>query len=205
MYRPTPSGTSRFRAALIAHVFLAFGFPALASAQLWEDATESTIGLTAQWSNKVELADLDGAGRPDILIANGGNYNEAGSPERNRVFLNQGPGQPFAEVTRAVVGEIGDLARVVRARDLNGDGHTDILVGTTYETQSRLYSGDGSGGFTEVTATNLPSDRASIGDLEVGDVDGDGDMDVVLADWGPVQMATRSSSSILIPTAILIS
>jgi hypothetical protein len=36
-----------------------------------------------------------------------------------------------------------------------------------------------------VTATNLPRVKASIGDLEVGDVDADGDLDLVLADWGP--------------------
>jgi len=35
-----------------------------------------------------------------------------------------------------------------------------------------------------VTATNLPAAELSVGDLEVGDVDADGDLDVVLADWG---------------------
>ena len=77
------------------------------------------------------------------------------------------------------------LARVIKVRDVNADGSPDILVGTTYETQSQLYLGDGSGEFTNVTSTHLPKINASVGDLEFGDVDGDGDLDVVLADWGP--------------------
>jgi hypothetical protein len=153
---------------------------------LWRDVTAETIGVTAEWSNKVELADVDGDGRVDILFANGGNYNEP-SPdlEPNRIFLNQGPGKQFREITNDALGTLGDLARVIKVRDISGDGLPDILVGTTYQTQSRLYLGRGGGQFTEVTATHLPQAPASIGDLEFGDVDGDGDLDVVLADWGP--------------------
>jgi hypothetical protein len=36
-----------------------------------------------------------------------------------------------------------------------------------------------------VTSTYLPKIEASVGDLEFGDVEGGGDRDVVLANWGP--------------------
>ena len=151
---------------------------------LWFDITAGSIGETALWTNKVEIADVNGDGRPDLLFANGGNYSEPGKPEPNQVFINNGPGKRFTEKTAAVFGPAPDLARVIKARDFNGDGITDIVVGTTFQTQSRLYLGTGGGVFHEVTASHLPLQRLSVGDIEPGDVDGDGDLDLVLADWG---------------------
>jgi len=152
---------------------------------LWVDVTGEAIGKTAFWTNKVEIADLNGDGRPDLLFANGGDYSTPGTPEPNQVFLNTGPGFRFREATAEVLGTTPDLARVIKARDLNGDGLVDIVVGTTYQTQSRLFLGRGQGRFEEVTRPHLPAVLLSVGDLEVGDVDGDGDLDLVLADWGP--------------------
>jgi FG-GAP-like repeat len=151
---------------------------------LWTDVTSSALPPTKYWTNKVEIADLNADGRPDLLFANGGDYSTPGTPEPNQVFLNVGPGFKFEEATTRVLGPTPDLARVVKARDLNNDGLVDIVVGTTYQTQSRLYLGTGTGAFREVTATHLPQQPLSVGDLEPGDVDGDGDLDLVLADWG---------------------
>ncbi len=152
---------------------------------LWVDVTAEAIGKTGFWTNKVEIADINGDGRPDLLFANGGDYSTPGTPEPNQVFLHTGAGFRFREATAEVLGSTPDLARVIKARDLNADGHTDIVVGTTYQSQSRLYLGRGQGRFEEVTRTHLPAVPLSVGDLEVGDVDGDGDLDLVLAHWGP--------------------
>ena len=54
---------------------------------LWQDATASTIGTTGEYTNAVELADINGDGRVDILFANGGDYEQPGPPEFSRVFL----------------------------------------------------------------------------------------------------------------------
>jgi len=166
--------------------------PPTTTARLWTDVTAETIGETAQWTNKVEIADLNGDGRPDLLFANGGKYSEAGAPEPNLVFINNGPGRRFDNRTEAVFGPTPDLARVIKARDFSGDGIVDIVVGTTFQTQSRLYLGTGGGAFREVTATHLPQMPLSVGDLEPGDVDGDGDLDLVLADWGPGNNMTNA-------------
>jgi hypothetical protein len=157
---------------------------------LWEDVTDRVLVETAEWTNYVELADVDGDGRVDLLFANGGNYSEPGEPEPNRVFLNRG--DRFEEIR--ILGA-PDIARVIRVRDVNGDGHVDILVGTTYQTQSRLFVGPG---FDEVTESHLPRRLASVGDLEVGDVDGDGDLDIVLADWGPGNNMTNNGGLTLL-------
>ncbi|MEO7135305.1 MAG: VCBS repeat-containing protein [Vicinamibacterales bacterium] len=152
---------------------------------LWVDATATTLGATKYWTNKVEIADLNGDGRPDLLFANGGDYSTPGAPEPSQVFFNNGPGRVFREVTTEVLGTTPNLARVIKARDLNADGIVDIIVGATYQTQSRLFLGTGQGRFSEVTSTHLPAEPLSVGDLEPGDVDGDGDLDLMLADWGP--------------------
>jgi hypothetical protein len=156
-------------------------------AGLWEDGTKTTIGTTKglTWTNKVELADVNADGLVDVLFANGGDYDYPGEPAFSQVFLNQGPGQMFEEATQQVFGSTRMLARVIKVGDVNADGSPDVLVGTTFQTQSQLFFGDGSRNFTNVTKTHLPQINASVGDLEFGDADGDEDLDVVLADWGP--------------------
>ncbi len=151
---------------------------------MWFDVTDQAIGETALWTNKVDVADIDNDGDVDLLFANGGNYDVPGEPLMNQIFANDGNGV-FEDVSEQVLGDQGDLARVIKARDINGDGLPDIIVGTTFETQSRLFLGRGGLTFEEVTDSNLPQIDASVGDLEIGDVDADGDLDIVLADWGP--------------------
>ena len=107
-----------------------------------------------------------------MLFANGGDYDFPGEPAFSQVFLNQGPNQMFKEATKQVFGETRMLARVIKVGDVNADGSPDILVGTTFETQSQLFLGDSEGNFSNVTKTHLPQIKASVGDLEFGDVDG---------------------------------
>lgn len=152
-------------------------------AGLWEDATADTLGSTGEWTNEVEVADLDGDGRPDLLFANGAAYETPGPPIGSWVFLNRGPRQPFEDVSTEILGDFEGITRVIRVRDLNADSLPDIVLGTTYRTQSQLFLGTGVGTF-ELATDRFPQVPLSVGDLEIGDVDADGDLDVILADWG---------------------
>jgi hypothetical protein len=158
----------------------------------WVDDTEAMIGDIAEWSNKVELADIDADGDVDILIANGGDYDRPGTPVLSRVLVNDGTGR-FTDRSTDVLGDTPGLTRVIKVRDIDADGHVDIVLGATYQTQTRLLLGRGGLEFEDVTATRLPDAPTSLGDLEVGDVDADGDLDMLLASWGegnPMQGAT---------------
>jgi hypothetical protein len=151
---------------------------------LWIDATHTYLPVTAEWTNRAEVADINGDKQLDMLFANGGNYAEPGNAELSRVFINQGPDSKFKEVTQQIFGKEKYYTRVIKVRDINRDGIPDIIMGTTFQTQSQLYIGVGEGEFKNVTATQLPQIKLSVGDLELGDVDDDGDLDMILAHWG---------------------
>src|SRR3954469_13202569 len=91
--------------------------PRLAVAQVWQDATARCVGTTAEWSNKIEVADLDGDGNIDILIANGGNYSSKGTPQPTRIFRNLGawdqPGTRCTEISATAIGGFTGLSRVI--------------------------------------------------------------------------------------------
>jgi hypothetical protein len=183
---PSPSsttgpGTAATASAVVSPTASPSVAPSPTPAALWTDATADTIGTTAEWSNKVEIADVTGDGRPDILFANGGDYESPGEPEPLRVFDNGSGG--FSEVTTDIFGEARFLSRVVKVADVDGDDDADIVVGGTYATPTRLYRGAGDGTYAQ-DAEGAPDTPMSIGDLEAGDVDADGDLDLVLADWG---------------------
>jgi len=159
-----------------------------ASAQKWDDATADTIGVTAEWSSKLELADVDGDGWVDILFANGSDYFVGGAPEPQRVFKNLGnwadPPPHFLEITTTVFGGAATrLSRVIKVRDVDGDGDQDIFIGGAHGTASALFVQGPAGTYTDASS-QLPAGNVRLGDAELGDVDGDADLDLVLADWG---------------------
>ncbi len=166
--------------------WIVIGWSGVAVAQRWQDATSRCLGATGEWTNKVALADLDKDGDPDLLLANGGDYRSPGTPQATRVWRNDGgwigAGPHCTEISAQAVGGFVGLARVVEVADLDGDGDVEILTGGAWQTQLRMYAQD-AGTWTDASA-RLPQQMTSIGDVAIGDVDGDRDLDLLLAEWG---------------------
>lgn len=66
------------------------------------------------------------------------------------------------------------------AGDLDGDGDVDILVAVEFG-PNRLLINDGSGRFSDESAARLPQTAFDSEEIALGDFDGDGDLDIVMA------------------------
>jgi len=82
-----------------------------------------------------------------------------------------------AESEISVVGK----ARWLEWGDYDGDGDLDLLVGVSESGPVSLFSNDGDGSFTNVTADALGSVVLKLGGAVWLDYDGDGDLDIFLA------------------------
>lgn len=73
---------------------------------------------------------------------------------------------------------------MLAAGDMNGDGHGDIVSVNASEKTMSVTLGDGEGGFTNPVAYSVEENGEGFPlAVDVGDLDGDGDLDVVTADF----------------------
>jgi hypothetical protein len=80
----------------------------------------------------IVTGDFNGDGKPDIATVLGGSYqNDYVDPIQVTVFENQGDGTFAAPVIYRVGGAILESPSGLAVGDFNGDGVTDIAVGTT--------------------------------------------------------------------------
>jgi len=112
-------------------------------------------------ASSIALADADGDGDRDLFAAPGGYLvNEHGT------LVPSANGPKF----------VGTLIGVA---DLDGDGDVDALNGVFGAPAFHLFLGDGAGGFADATATLPALGFRKLIDLDLADLDGDGDVDVL--------------------------
>ncbi|MBK9385616.1 MAG: VCBS repeat-containing protein [Planctomycetes bacterium] len=132
------------------------------------------------------LCDVDGDRDLDLVVTNNGPKQQAPYPDR--LLLNDGSGR-----FRERVGGIpinSDLSAAIACGDVEGDGDLDLVFANTYPGQNstgreadRLYINLGNGWFIDSPA-QFPAPTESTTDVAFGDVDRDGDLDLVTTSWG---------------------
>jgi hypothetical protein len=137
------------------------GAAMFAAAATHADATGAEIA---------RLFDADGDRDLDLLVS---------SPVRSVLLRNDGSGE-FTPVAGAV--PLLGLTEVAVA-DVDGDGDLDLVASNVNFTAPRqLFGNDGTGRFLDITATHLPPTGAGfVVALATPDVDGDGDVDLLIA------------------------
>ncbi|MGQ0700311.1 MAG: FG-GAP-like repeat-containing protein, partial [Panacagrimonas sp.] len=133
--------------------------------------TLRTISTTASQARSVFAADLDGDGDQDVLSA---------SSNDNKIAWYENDGAPVPGFTLRTISTTASAAFSVYTADLDGDGDVDVLSASFADDKIAWYENDGGTdpGFTLRTISTTADFAVSV---HAGDVDGDGDLDVLSA------------------------
>ncbi|HEX9759647.1 MAG TPA: VCBS repeat-containing protein [Candidatus Acidoferrales bacterium] len=117
--------------------------------------------------------DFNGDQKPDVAVANSGSDNVTILLGDGRGGLRPAPRSPFAA---------GPRPHIIVVVDFNRDGKADLAVSEHDSNEVRVFLGDGSGGFRAANGspfTALTRTPPHNHGLSVGDVNADGDPDMV--------------------------
>ena len=153
-----------------------------ANSTLLQQVNESFVDDTANrpigddTTQDLLLVDIDGDNDEDLFVAN---------ETDNRLFVNDGNGFFTDESSMRLPGNDGET-READAADVDNDGDLDIVAANVNfnsgrPIQNQLLLNDGTGIYSDVTATNLAGvvNTGNSFTIEFVDIDADGDPDVL--------------------------
>jgi hypothetical protein len=140
--------------------------------------TAVTYGTGATYAYSVAVADVNGDGKPDILVAN---WCSNGGCESGTVSVLLGNGDGTFQ-TAVTYGTGGIYADSVAVADVNGDGKLDVVAGNYGSSDVDVLLGNGDGTFQ--TAVTYDSGGSNPYSGAVADVNGDGKPDILVANHG---------------------
>ncbi len=125
------------------------------------------------------FGDIDGDGDLDFIATGSGPSQGI----KTTIYTNDGLGN-FTEVTGDPFIDV--FSSTANFEDLDGDGDLDLFItgSTSWPTSTtHVYLNDGAGNFTIMTGTSFQITAGA--DVDFGDVDGDGDLDILLSGYIP--------------------
>ena len=158
---------------------------ASASAQQFKNIPGAIPG-PARWSEGVEAVDVDNDGDIDILFADGDGFTSAGTKRANVLLINQLIETGFPTFTDESSTRLGGVSngKGVTTGDVDGDGWVDVLFANAFNTDTPfLYINRGAaepGVFDLESSTRGLTQNLSSGSAQFGDLDDDGDLDIII-------------------------
>jgi hypothetical protein len=149
--------------------------------------TTGPIATDAANSYSCAWGDYDGDGYLDLIVGNG-------SGDANALYHNEGDGTFTRITTGPIATSIGDSGGCSWG-DYDNDGDIDLFV-ANWQLASFLFRNDGNGNFTRVIQGTMGSNSADSNGAAWGDYDGDGFLDLVVANsFGQNEYLYRNSGN----------
>jgi hypothetical protein len=150
------------------------------------------------WAGHCAIGDLNNDGYPDLVVANFGKQYPF-TKQLDNIYLNSGSGLAGSPVWNLASSD-SDNSFGCALGDVDGDGDLDVAMGcgesyTAYAQYSKVYLNQG--GSVDTHATWTSWDAGYSFDVTWGDVDNDGDLDLVLPrEFAPNQLYLNEGGSL---------